>query len=260
MSYETLAVTRGGHVAVVKLTRPDSLNALNTRMAVEVAEVFTRLAADEEVFAAVLTGAGDRAFCVGADLKERQGMSKDDMKRQRALFVTAFSAVMNFPKPLIAAVNGHALGGGFEFALCCDFIVAADTASFGLPEVGLAIIPGGGGTQLLPRAIGRNRAKELIYTGRRLTAAEAHAWGIVNHVVPAAELDDYYMKLAQDIARNGPVALQQAKKAINIGADIELHAALLLEAECYNACLFTEDRDEGLRAFHEKRSPVYRGR
>jgi len=182
------------------------------------------------------------------------------MKRQRALFVKAFTAVAEFPKPLVAAVNGFALGGGCEFSLCCDFIIASEKASFGLPEVGLAIIPGGGGTQLLPRVLGRNKAKELIFTGRRLSAGEAYEIGLVNHVVPPEKLLEKAMEIMREITKNGPIALQQAKRAINLGVELDLHTALALEAECYNVCLTTEDRDEGLKAFNEKRKPVYKGR
>ena len=259
MDYETIKLQRGP-VAVISFNRPAAMNALSTQMARDLLSVLEELALDDAVFAAVLTAEGDRAFCVGADLKERKNMSREEMKKQRALFVRAFTAVAMFPKPLVAAVNGYALGGGTEFALGCDFIIASENAVFGLPEVGLAIIPGGGGTQLLPRVIGRSRAKELIFTGRRISAAEALELGLVNHVVPAAQLMEKTMAIMQEIAANGPIALQQAKRAINLGVELDLHTALALEAECYNVCLATEDRDEGLKAFNEKRKPVYRGR
>jgi len=260
MGYETLKVTRQDRVAVVALNRPHALNALNTAMARELPAVMREIEDDGDVVAAVLTGEGDRAFCVGADLKERRNMTKAQMSRQRELFVRAFTAVLEFAKPLVAAVNGYCLGGGLEFALACDFIIASDTAVFGLPEVGLAIIPGGGGTQLLPRVVGRNRAKELIFTGRRFSAAEARDLGLANHVVPSGELLEKTWAVLRQIAAGGPIALKQAKKAINLGAEIELKTALLLEAECYTACLHSEDRDEGILAFNEKRPPVYRGR
>lgn len=259
MDYETIKLQRGP-VAVVSFNRPQFMNALSTQMAADLLAVLEELALDDAVFAAVLTAEGDKAFCVGADLKERKNMSHLEMKKQRALFVRAFTAVAMFSKPLVAAVNGYALGGGTEFALGCDFIIAAENAVFGLPEVGLAIIPGGGGTQLLPRIIGRNKAKELIFTGRRITAAGALELGLVNYVVPAADLMEKTMAVMREISKNGPVALQQAKRAINLGVELDLHTALALEAECYNVCLATEDRDEGLKAFNEKRKPVYRGR
>ncbi|MFZ5652212.1 MAG: enoyl-CoA hydratase-related protein [Bacillota bacterium] len=260
MGYETLKLTREGHIAVVAFNRPDAMNALSTQTAKDLLAALEELELDRDVFAAVLTAEGDKAFCVGADLKERKTMSRDEMKRQRALFVKTFTAVAQFPKPLVAAVNGFALGGGCEFALCCDFIIASEKAAFGLPEVGLAIIPGGGGTQLMPRVIGRNKAKELIFTGRRISARDALDIGLVNHVAPHEKLMEKTMEIMQEITKNGPIALQQAKRSINLGVELDLNTALALEAECYNVCLATEDRDEGLKAFNEKRKPVYKGR
>ncbi|MFZ5633475.1 MAG: enoyl-CoA hydratase-related protein [Bacillota bacterium] len=260
MGYETLKLTRDGHIAVVAFNRPDAMNALSTQTAKDLLAALEELDQDQDVFAAVLTAEGDRAFCVGADLKERKTMSREEMKRQRALFVKTFTAVAQFPKPLVAAVNGFALGGGCEFALCCDFIIASEKAAFGLPEVGLAIIPGGGGTQLMPRVIGRNKAKELIFTGRRISARDAYDIGLVNHVAPHEKLMEKTMEIMREITKNGPVALQQAKRSINLGVELDLNTALALEAECYNVCLATEDRDEGLKAFNEKRKPVYKGR
>lgn len=260
MSYQCLKVTREGPIAILAFNRPEAMNALSTQTAKDLIAALEELELDGEVFAAVLTAEGDKAFCVGADLKERKAMTKDEMKKQRTLFVKAFNAVAEFPKPLVAAVNGFALGGGTEFALCCDFIIASEKAVFGLPEVGLAIIPGGGGTQLLPRVIGRNKAKELIFTGRRVPAQEAQQLGIANHVVSHAKLMDKTMEILLEITRNGPIALQQAKRSINLGVELELKTALVLEAECYNTCLYSEDRDEGLKAFNEKRKPVYKNK
>lgn len=259
MTWDTLEVSRQGNAAIIKFNRPQAMNALSTAMAVELAALLKELAEDSYISAVALTAAGDRAFCVGADLKERQTMSTKDMRRQRELFVAAFQAVANFPKPIIAAVNGYAMGGGFEFALCCDFIICSENAKFALPEVGLAIIPGGGGTQNLPRAIGKNLAKELIFTGRRVDAGEARELGIVNHVVPLEQLPEKTLSILDEISKNGPVALKQAKKAINLGAELDLNTAFQLEAECYQMCLTTVDRDEGLKAFKEKRKPVYKG-
>ncbi|SHJ34631.1 enoyl-CoA hydratase-related protein [Desulfofundulus thermosubterraneus] len=259
MNYETIKVERG-QIGIIFFNRPQALNALSTQMARELVAALEELELDDQVFAAVLTAEGDRAFCVGADLKERKNMTKAEVKKQRTLFIKAFEAVVMFPKPLVAAVNGYALGGGCEFALGCDFIIASEKAFFGLPEVSLAVIPAGGGTQLLPRVIGRAKAKELIFTGRRISAAEAYRLGMVNYVVPAENLMARTMEIMQEIVQNGPIALQQAKRAINLGLELDLHTAFALEAECYNVCLATEDRDEGLRAFNEKRKPVYRNR
>jgi enoyl-CoA hydratase/carnithine racemase len=258
--WETIEVIRQEHYAIVTLNRPEALNALSTQMASDLIAVMDELAADIDVWAAAIIGSGDRAFCVGADLKERKEMSKDEMIRQRALFVKAFAAVQNFPKPVVAAVNGFAMGGGFEFALCCDMIVAAEEAFLGLPEVGLGIIPGGGGTQNLPRIIGKNKAKELIYTGRRISGTTAYEWGIANKVAPRAELLAVTEDLLREITKNAPLSLQQAKRSIEFGTEIDLQAGLAFEAEAYNKCLYSEDRDEGLRAFNEKRKPNYKGR
>ena len=260
MPYETIKVTKIEHLVVISFNRPEAMNALSTQMAKDLLEILQELDEDCDVFGAVLTAEGEKAFCVGADLKERRTMSREEMKKQRALFVKAFKAVADFPKPLIAAVNGFALGGGCEFSLVCDFIVASENAAFGLPEVALAIIPGGGGTQLLPRVLGRNKAKEMIFTGRRISAKEAYDMGLVNYVVPAEELEQKYKELMDAILKNGPVALQQAKRAINLGVELDLATAFALEAECYNVCLATADRDEGLVAFNEKRRPQYVGR
>jgi enoyl-CoA hydratase/carnithine racemase len=258
--WETIDVVKKEHYAVVTLNRPDALNALSTQMAHEMIDVMEQLSVDIDVWAVILTGSGDRAFCVGADLKERKGMTKDEMIRQRALFVRAFEAVLRFPKPIVAAINGFAMGGGFEFALCCDMIVAANEAFLGLPEVGLGIIPGGGGTQNLPRIIGKNKAKELIYTGRKISGETALAWGIANKTAPRSELMAAAEDLVREMTKNAPLSLQQAKRCIEHGMEMDLISALALEAEAYNRCLYSEDRDEGLLAFNEKRKPEYRGK
>jgi enoyl-CoA hydratase/carnithine racemase len=258
--WETIDVVKKDHYAVVTLNRPEALNALSTQMAQDLIAVMENLSWDMGVWAVILTGSGERAFCVGADLKERKGMSKDEMIRQRALFVKAFEAVLRFPKPIVAAVNGFAMGGGFEFALCCDMIVVANEAFMGLPEVGLGIIPGGGGTQNLPRIIGKNKAKELIYTGRKISGETALAWGIANKTAPRSELMSATEELLQQITKNAPLSLQQAKRCIDLGLEMDLLSALTLEAEAYNRCLYSEDRDEGLLAFNEKRKPIYKGR
>ncbi len=259
MNTETLLVERKEHLAIVYFSRPDSMNALSTLMAKELLAVFSNLAADREVWTAILTGKGDKAFCAGADLKERKDMSLDQMRQQRELFVQAFKNVSTFPKPLIAAVNGYAFGGGFELALGCDIIYAAENAVFSLPEVGLGIIPAGGGTQNLPRLVSPALAKELIFTGKRLTAAEAEKLGIVRKVTSPEKLLEEAELLAAVIMKNSPLAVWQAKKAINLGLSVDLSTGFALEAECYNVCLKSSDRDEGLRAFNEKRKPVFSG-
>jgi enoyl-CoA hydratase/carnithine racemase len=258
--WETIEVVRQNHHAVVILNRPEALNALNTQMARDIIAVMDELAGDIDIRAVALTGAGDRAFCVGADQKERKDMSKEEMHQQSELFIKAFAAVQNFPKPILAAVNGFAMGGGFEFALCCDIIIAAEEAFLGLPEVGLGIIPGGGGTQNLPRIIGKNKAKELIYSGRRISGQTAFEWEIANRVAPRGQLMAVTEELLKEITRNAPLSLQQAKRCIDFGTEINLQAGLAFEAEAYNRCLYSDDRDEGQRAFDEKRNPRYKGR
>ncbi len=259
MKTDTLVVDRKEHLATVFLNRPDNMNALSTLMAKELIAVFSDLASNREVWTVILTGSGDRAFCAGADLKERKEMNMDQIQLQRELFIQAFKTVSTFPKPLIAAVNGYAFGGGFEFALGCDLIYASDNAVFSLPEVGLGIIPAGGGTQNLPRLISPAIAKELIFTGNRLTASEAEKHGIVRKVTAPEKLLEEAELLAADIMKNAPLAVWQAKKAINLGLNVDLSTGFTLEAECYNVCLKSADRDEGLKAFNEKRKPLFTG-
>jgi enoyl-CoA hydratase len=251
---------RREHVATLTLNRPDALNAINTRLVHDLYAACEQLATDERVWTVLLRGSGERSFCVGADLKERRGMDLPATQKLRAQLVRSFRALNALPMPTIAAVHGWALGGGFELALCCDLIVASDDARFGLTEVTLGIIPGGGGTQLLPRLVGKSLAKLLIYTGRRIEAAEAERLGIAVRVVPRAELESAAMALADEIAANAPISLHQAKKAIDGGYHLDLDSAFAFEAELYNATLLSEDRIEGLRAFAERRKPDYKGR
>jgi enoyl-CoA hydratase/carnithine racemase len=208
----------------------------------------------------VLTGAGDRAFCAGADLKERNGMTDATWRRQHAIVEQAVKAVMDCPVPVIAAVNGAAFAGGCEFALACDFIYAAEHARFAQTEVALGIIPGAGGTQNLPRAVGVRRAKELILAATPFSAQEALAWGLVNKVVPGAKLMEEVLAVAGRIAANAPIAARQAKKSISAAQDLPRAEGYAFEIEAYNRTVPTEDRQEGIRAFNEKRKPVFRGR
>ena len=248
-----------GHVLVVELARPDALNAMNTAMGEDLLACFRGPAAAAHVRAVVLTGAGDRAFCVGGDLKERQGMTDEAWRAQHVIFEQAAAAVLRCPAPVIAAVEGFALGGGCELALLADFIVAGESAVFALPETTLGIFPGIGGTQLLPRIVGAPLAKELIFTGRRLPVDEARAAGLVNHVVPKGQARDRAIEIATTIARNGPIAVRQAKKAIAYGGETDLETGMVLAIEAYNVTVATEDRLEGVRAFNEKRPPRFRG-
>jgi len=261
-TYAALALKEeGAHVLVVTLNRPEVLNAISTQMGRDWLDLFNGLAADPgEVRCIVLTGAGERAFCAGADLKERDGMSVETWRTQHAQFEQAFVALMECPVPIIAAVNGHAYGGGLETALCCDFIYAAKGAKLALSELRLGIMPGGCGTQNLPRAVGERRAKELIFTARPFSAAEGLEWGLVNRVCEAAKLIDEALATAQAIADNGPLSIRQAKKSIHYGLQMDLATGYRFEIEAYNRLVDTADRHEGVQAFNEKRKPRFEGK
>jgi enoyl-CoA hydratase len=255
-----LTASADGHVLTVEMHRPEVLNAMNTALGEDLRACFRGPAAAPGVRAVVLTGAGERAFSVGGDLKERQGMTDEAWRAQHVVFEEAAAALLRCPTPVIAAVEGFAFGGGCELAVLSDFIVAAETAVFALPETTLGIFPGIGGTQLLPRILGAPLAKELIFTGRRMDAAEARAAGLANHVVPAGQARARALEIAATIARNGPIAVRQAKKAIAYGVETDLDTALVLALEAYNVTVATEDRVEGVRAFNEKRPPRFQGR
>ena len=261
-AYRHLAVESSGdgRVVTVILNRPDQMNAMNTALGEDLLACFEALARDADVRAVVFTGAGDRAFCAGGDLKERNEMTDEQWRAQHVIFEQAAFRVLRCPVPVIAAVEGFALAGGCELALLSDFIVASETAVFGLPETTLGIFPGIGGTQLLPRVIGTPLAKELIFTGRRMKVEEAKAAGLVNHVVPPGQARTKATEIAVRIAANGPIAVRQAKKAIAYGAETDLDTAMILAIEAYNATVVTEDRLEGVRAFNEKRKPEFKGR
>ena len=260
--YPTLAVeTAGRHVLVVRLNRPQALNALDTQMGRDTFDLWTRLAAEPgELRCAVLTGSGERAFCAGGDLKERNGMNDVEWRAQHEIFERAYRALLECGVPVIAAVNGDAFGGGLEMALCCDFIYAVAEARFAQSEVRLGIMPGCMGTQNLPRALGERRAKELIFSARAFSAAEAEAWGLVNRVCPRATLLADALACAEAIAANAPLAVRQAKKSIHYGLQMDLLTGHRYEIEAYNRLIATEDRLEGGRAFNEKRKPDFRGR
>lgn len=260
--YQTLDVARGpeGHVVTVVMNRPELLNAMNTQMGVDLGACFAALAEDPQARAVVLTGTGPRAFCVGGDLKERLGMTDEQWRAQHAIFERTSWGVLHCPVPVIAAVEGFAMGGGCELALAADFIVASETAVFALTETTLGIFPGIGGPLFMPRVVGRALAKELIFTGRRMPGAEAKAAGLVNHLVPAGEARKKAEEIAAAIAKNGPLAVRQVKKVINRGMETDLETAFILALEAYNICVQSEDRVEGVRAFNEKRPPRYTGR
>jgi enoyl-CoA hydratase/carnithine racemase len=260
--YRHLLVERSaeGHVVTVTLNRPEQMNAMNTAMGEDLLTCFEALAHDRDARAVVFTGAGDRAFCAGGDLKERNEMTDEAWRAQHVIFEQAAFRVLRCPVPVIAAVEGFALAGGCELAILSDFVVASETAVFGVPETTLGIFPGIGGTQLLPRILGAPLAKELIFTGRRMRAEEARAAGLVNHLVPKGQARGRALEIAATIAGNGPLAVRQAKKAIAYGLETDLDTAMILAIEAYNATVVTEDRLEGVRAFNEKRKPQFKGR
>ncbi|MEB2493968.1 enoyl-CoA hydratase [Peribacillus frigoritolerans] len=246
-------------IALVTLNRPDAANALSTELLHSLLEGLDELKRDSNLRTVIITGAGEKAFCAGADLKERAGMNDDKVKETVKLIGDTITAVENLPVPVIAAINGSAFGGGLELALACDIRIASETAKVGLTETSLGIIPGAGGTQRLPRIVGMPTAKELIYTARRLDAKTAHALKIISHVYSPQHLLEEAKKLAKEIAVNAPLALRAAKAAINQGAETDLKTGLQIENDCYQTTLKTLDRLEGLSAFKEKRKPVYRG-
>lgn len=246
---------------VVMLNRPDALNALNTRMGRETLDVWTRLMSEaESVRCVVLTGEGSRAFCAGGDLKERDGMTDAAWRAQHEIFERSFMSLMECPLPVIAAVNGHAFGGGLEMALACDFIFAERQVRFGLTETRLGIMPGGGGTQNLARAVGERRAKELILAASVFGAEDAYSWGMVNRVCESGQVLAEALKMALEISANAPLAVRQAKKSIHYGLQTDLLTGYRFEIEAYNRLVSTDDRHEGVTAFNEKRKPVFRGR
>jgi enoyl-CoA hydratase len=252
---------KGDGLVLLTLNRPQVANAMNTQMGHDLLAFFEAVNADPLSYRCILvTGAGDKAFCAGGDLKERQGMSDDTWQAQHLLFERMIRAFIGCPVPMIGAINGAAYAGGCELALCCDFLYAAETARFALTEVTLGIMPGAGGTQNLPRAVGERRAKEIILTGRPFTAKEAFDWGMVNRLCAADKLLDEALETARRIADNAPISVRQAKHSIHYGLQMDLGSAMMFEIEAYNRMVPTEDRREGIAAFNEKRKPRFKGR
>jgi len=252
-------VTRDADIVTWTLNRPAALNAFDRALLLALAAAAESVRDDRSVRAVIVTGAGDKAFSAGADLKERRGMSLDETRAFVRLISSTFDAVAHVACPTIAAVNGVAFGGGMELLLACDLRVVAEHASIGLTETAVGIMPGAGGTQRLPRLVGPARAKEMVFTARRLDAAEALAWGLANRVVPARDLMPAAHELAAAVARNAPLAVRQAKVALDAAADTPIASGLEIEQKAYEPLLHTRDRQEGLQAFAEKRPPVYRG-
>ena len=248
------------HVAEIVLDRPEAMNAVSTEMARAIAAATEQVARDDTVRCVVLTSSHDRAFCVGADLKERNAFTDAELMEQRPVARAAYGGVLALPVPAIAAVDGFALGGGFELALSCDLVVAGEGALVGLPEVSVGVIPGGGGTQLLVRRVGWSRAARMIFTADRIDAAAALALGAVDEVVPAGTARARAMELAGAIAAHSPVGLRNAKRAMRLGADVDLATGLEVEDACWRATAFSGDRREGVAAFAQKRRPQWPGR
>lgn len=251
---------RSGKTSILRLNRPEVMNSLNFGLLRALAEKVEALQWDQDVRVIIITGAGEKSFCAGADLKERATLPEEQVRKFIFTLRELFTFIEYMNKPVIGAVNGIALGGGTELALACDVRIASENAIMGLTETRLAIIPGGGGTQRLPRLVGRARAKELIFTGRRVEANEALSIGLVNKVVPAARLIEECLEMAGMICEAGPIAITQAKYAINHGLEVDLRSGLAIESNAYWVTIPTEDRTEGLTAFREKRKPVYKGK
>lgn len=258
-SYETLLVERRERVAIITINRPEKRNALNIQTREDGAAALDELREDSSVGVVVFTGAGDKAFVAGADIAEFAGRTAIT-QREVMLGRSLFTAIDSFPKPVIAMVNGYCLGGGCELALACDLRIASESASFGQPEINLGIIPGGGGTQRLTRLVGEGKAMELILTGDIIDARTAFNLGLVNMVVPAADLEAKTMEIANRISEKSPIALRMAKEAVKVASRSNLDEGLRREVDLFALCFSSEDKDEGVKAFLEKRKPAFKGK
>jgi enoyl-CoA hydratase/carnithine racemase len=260
MSDNVLQIEFKDQIATFTLNRPEIMNSFNFALLRTLRQAVDEVRFNPDVRVLIITGAGEKAFCAGADLKERITLSPSEVKQFIYTICTLFTNIELLNKPVIAAVNGVALGGGTELALSCDIRIASDTASLGLTETRLAIIPGAGGTQRLPRLVGMGKAKELILTGRRVDAKEALAIGLVNKICEPSKLMDTAREMAAMICECGPIAIEQAKYAINAGMQTDIHTGMAIESNAYWITIPTEDRLEGLAAFREKRKPAYKGK
>jgi enoyl-CoA hydratase len=258
MELANVVVERENAIGIISMNRPNALNALNSETLSDLKTAVKAMGDDPEVSVIIITGTGEKAFVAGADIKEMQDMTPLEARTFMHFGQRVFSDIDNSPKPVIAAVNGYALGGGCELALSCDIILASESAKFGLPEVTLGIHPGFGGTQRLPRLVGAAKAKEMIFTGEMIDAAEAKAIGLVNKVVPRDKLMDEAKDLANKILKNGQIAIRLVKSAINAGLNVPLDKGLAYEAETQGLAFATEDKSEGLTAFLEKRKPNFK--
>lgn len=247
------------HIGTIKINRPEVLNCFDYETLTLLGEIVDKIHIDKEVHVVIFTGAGEKAFSAGADLKERKTLNDQQVRRNVKKIRDVFSAIAALPQPTIAAINGYALGGGLELALACDFRIAVSSTKIGLPETSMAIIPGAGGTQRLPRLIGEAKALELILTAKKLTTDEALQYGILTKVVHHEKLMGTCEELAQQILANGPIAVQQAKYAIKNGMNADLQTGLEMESKAYELTIPTKDRVEALNAFNEKRKPEFKG-
>jgi enoyl-CoA hydratase len=262
MSYETFLFEKTEGIGILTLNRPKALNAITFKMKQEIAGLLDELETENDVQVIIITG-GSKAFCAGADIKERSGIRRSQPEyyfEQRKTHTDFYGKIENFQKPVIAAVSGVAVGGGCEIALACDFRIASETARFGVPEVKLGMIPAGGGTQRLPRIIGVGKAKELLFTGDFIDAQESLRLGLVNYVYPVDQLMTEARALALKIAQNPPLSVRYAKRCVNIGMELDLRSGLDYETQCASVLTTSEDRQEGFKAFVEKRKPVFKGR
>lgn len=257
---ESIRYTQQGNIAYVTLNRPDALNAFNYEMLRKLGDITESIRINPDIRVVIFTGAGEKSFSVGADLKERKTLTDQQVKRNIYKIGEVFTAIENLPQPTIAMLNGYAFGGGTELALACDFRIASDDIQLGLTETSLAIIPGAGGTQRLPRLIGESKALELILTARRLRSDEALSFGLVTKVVTRETLLAETEAFAALMLSNGPIALQQAKFAVKHGMNVDLQTGLSIERKAYEMTIPTEDRLEALQAFGEKRKPVFKGK
>lgn len=255
-----VSIQRHGHIAQITFERAERLNTLAKDLVGDLRAALDTLRNDRDVWVVILTGAGDRAFCAGADLSERKGMSNEEVRQTVAGLQSLTRHIATMPQPTLAAVNGYAFGGGLEIALACDMRYFSDKARVGLTETRLAIIPGAGGTQRLPRLIGLGRAREMIFRARRIDAQQALDWGLCEEVFPHDDLMRGVLEIAEDITASGPLALQQAKIAINQGIEQPLDAGLHIERDAYDALIPTQDRLEALDAFLTKRPPNFEGK
>jgi len=262
MELKTLLFTKDDHqeIGIITINRPQQLNALNSEVFSELHKVIKHINEDKNIKVAIITGSGDKAFAAGTDIKEMQHMSSLEAREHAFLGGEAINGVENSIKPVIAAVNGFALGGGCELSMACDLRIASDRAKFGQPEINLGVIPGSGGTQRLPRLIGICRAKELLFTGKMINADEAYRIGLINKVVLHKDLMEETIKIARNIAAKSPIAIKMAKTSVNKGIHMDLPTALDFEIELFSLCFSTDDQKEGFEAFLEKRSPAFKGR